>query len=439
MLYKLLRDNVESGPYTKSELMNMELLSSDFLRPDVEGSKWILANKYTELKNKVNKSSLNPENKPKPKYKITADGKMVEVSTENKTDKKNTTSPEIKDTPPTADNSGADAPPPFKRTPSALPKRKEEEEVKERTPFEYHSKSDIQNNASKAATTSVFASEPKPQIKEKKKKNAGNIVKEFVIPIAILGGIFLGWNYWNNQTGNGSKETRETLNAMLEDQEGSTDLSSLPSENVNTTPSPITTVPVQMPVADSTTTTPAPPVRKNADSIALAEARKKRTDSIALAKKTAEQEKALAAEKAKAKAEADKKAEEAKKATPTATTTAKNTENTKPATPASSTAAKKGGSVRDYVRLQLINPAKQGFVNAKIKVNNTSNTKLDVAVVRVRYLDEKSNVIKSETIQVDNIPAGRSVIVGIPDNKEAAKISYGTTMISGEDVYIMMK
>ena len=95
--------------------------------------------------------------------------------------------------------------------------------------------------------------------------------------------------------------------------------------------------------------------------------------------------------------------------------------------------------MKDYVRLDLNKPSSAGFVNAKIRVNNISNTKLDIAVLRVRYLDDKSNLIKSETIQVENIPAGRSVIVGIPDNKEASKISYGVSMVSGADVYIMKK
>lgn len=419
--------------------MNMELLSSDFLRPDVEGSKWILASKFSELKNKF--SDATPDTpKPKPKYKITADGKMIEVSAAD-TNQSTTNQPlsETENTgnQPTPFPEKAEDTPLFRRTPSAVPKRKNEEEVKEKTPFEYQFKSD--NTPSKAATVTTFATESAKPQKEKKKKASGNILKEFIIPILILGAIFGGWSYWNSKTGNASKETRESLNAMLNDQEGSKDLTGLAANSPENNTSDITTVPVQMPSTDTSAVIAPPPPKRNADSlarIAAANIAKKREDSIALAARNAEREKALAAEKEKAaKAAADKKAEEAKKAT--AANTNKTETTTKPA--ATTSADKKSGDVRDYVRLQLNNPAKDGFINAKIKVNNISNTKLDVAVVRVRYLDEKSNVLKSETVQVDNIPAGRSVIVSIPDNKGASKISYGVTMISGQDVYIMRK
>lgn len=422
MLYKLLRDNYESGPYTKSELMNMELLSSDFLRPDVEGSKWILASKFSELKNKLE------TDKPKPKYKITADGQLIEITQNNKdTGNKNdqlNTEDEI-------ETKNADASP-FRRAPSAVPKKRFQEND---APFDYLSKNDSQPSNSRNTSTKYAPKTATVEEAPKSKKTAGNILKEVIIPIAILGAIFGGWMIYNNRTDNGSKETKASISAMFDD----TDNTNLPTKDANNTTKnsseDITTIPVQIPTNTAADDSIAvlrekrEILRRKNDSIALAIAHKKRTDSIASAQAKVEknnQEKitqpATVEEKPKVTAETPKKTETAK--TDTKEETAK-------------TPAKKSNLVGDYVRLSLNNPAKKGYANAKIKVNNVSKSDLNVAVLKVRYLDAKGNVLKSETIQVDNIKAGRSVIVGIPDHKTAEKISYGATMVSGDDVYIM--
>lgn len=424
MLYKLLRDNVETGPYTKSELMGMNLHSSDFIRPDVEGSNWILANKFAELKDKI------VENAPKPKYKITADGKLVEIS--------NTTNPHNAAT---SENTGEPATDnaPFKRTPSPLPKKKTEAEENKDKAFDYQAKETTGNHA-KTSNTAFFGSKTetiKPkQKKEKAAKRSGSVLKEFIIPLAILGGLFAGWSYYNSRTGNGTKETRETINDMVSDFKQDS-IKSVNPNDLATATTPVTEVAV--PNFDSVKVAVAPP-KKNTDSIALAKKLAAARDSAMAARKAAEAKQPKPEEKIAATETKPK--EDTKPAPAPKTVTKEDTPKTStPAkeTPKATETAKKGGSVRDYVRLDLNKPSTEGFVNAKIRVNNISKINLNVAVVRVRYLDEKSNVIKNETLQVENIPAGRSVIVGIPDSKSAAKISYGVTMLSGDDVYIMRK
>lgn len=415
MLYKLLRDNQESGPYNKQELMNMEFLSSDFLRPDVEGSRWVLASKFTELKNKID------TNKPKPKYKITADGKLIEIKTQK--DDGNTAKESFSETDGTEGI-------PFRRVPSALPKKKLPENEE---PFNYTSKTELPPQAVMPPTGSRSAS-PKDTGKvmpeeDNKKRKLGNIIKEILIPVGILGAIFVGWKIYNNKTDNGSRQTKESVKAMVSEETRNKELATKEA-NEAATNTAVTEIPVPIPQPNSafddsiaTLRQERLALRKKNDSIAYALGEKRRSDSLA---------RITATTKANEKAAADKKAAEA-----LAKEKALAAEKTKKETNTPAPAKAKKGAIRDYVRLALDNPAKKGYENAKIRVNNISNTNLDVAVVRVRYLDANSKLIKSETIQVDNIKAGRSVLVSIPDNKNADKISYGTTMISGDDIYIM--
>ena len=87
----------------------------------------------------------------------------------------------------------------------------------------------------------------------------------------------------------------------------------------------------------------------------------------------------------------------------------------------------------DYVVVN--NPDKSyqnGVEDGRLVVKNKSDFKIDLAVVDVQYYDGNGKFQKGETVYVRNIPANNNVEVNIPDSKNSMSITYKVSLISAE-------
>lgn len=449
MQYWLLRNNIENGPFTKDALLHHGLKSSDQVK--IEGEdQWRPVNTFAELKTAL-------ESVAKPKYKFTADKQLVEIKSEEK--------PAPTRNIPTEESV---PPSPFKRTPSAVPKKKasaaqtsshsststgttntgEQEKInfrKERNaeaaqPFTKSNTVHHIEQAPKLEHRHKLA--PKP-VKSPRRANNSNFVKEFFLPIIIIGGIgvLIWWGY-KKFTTPGEQFPGQNTAAVLPD--------SAAEKRINNQDS-INALPKSRP-ATSTVKSDAP----RRDSLAIAAASAARRDSLAAARKktalaagskattvssestaTALQSKVVTPEKTTAPAKGSNAD------TPKESTTAKapvtKPKETPKATDTKKTATKKPSSISDYITMSLNKVPENGIRNVKIQVHNTSNESLNIAIIEVRYFDAAGKFIKGETLQTGKIEAGKTATVKIPNSKEANRISYKASLISGDNVYLMGK
>ena len=58
-------------------------------------------------------------------------------------------------------------------------------------------------------------------------------------------------------------------------------------------------------------------------------------------------------------------------------------------------------------------------------------------MIDVKYLDTDGNTLAGETLEANNIGAGKTVTVKVPNNKDAVNIIYKVSLISGDNLYLM--
>lgn len=458
MQYRLLRNNIASGPFSKEELFVHGLKTTDQLKIDGDIS-WRPASSFEEFKHAL-------EVVAKPKYKFTADKKLVEVKHEKEpaAGKPVSTDPQA-DTPP----AGAS---PFKRAPSALPKKKtgavsattgttqtstnterasHKGEMRDEGKQPFIKKNTIHNIEHAPKMEHRRKPIPKP-VKAKHREANSNFIKEFFLPILIIGGIgFLIW--WGYQrftaTGSGNNASVVTAAAITD----SNDMAANPTEDSQAaTLQPNTD-------KNATAKTAIPPAAKpgaGGSTVSLSEAQraKKIQDSIAAAKiarqrtaeKAAQHEKAAAAEKAAKEAAAAAlaaKAADTPKTAAVPTPAAKQDKTppvkkeTAPKKTAEAKTPPKAKDIGDYLNMSLNKSPDGNIKNIKIKVHNVSKEDLNIAVIEVRYYDKEGKFIKGETLQTGKIGAGKTETVKVPNSKDANRISYKASLISGDKVYLM--
>jgi hypothetical protein len=238
---------------------------------------------------------------------------------------------------------------------------------------------------------------------QRAQKRSSNLVKELLLPLALIGAIgALGWfGYKKFFTTNPS------------------------SSDISITTPPQDTVAATPPQQD-TPKTIAPPAMSLVDSVeqalqkdSLALVAQQKIDSININKKDTV---ALVV----------KPKQQTSATLPAAKDTVKSTVKKVPP----ETHRK---SIDKYISLSLNKIPKQGIKDIKLFVRNIGNEHMNVAVINVSYLNDKGAFIKNETLEADNIGVGKTVSVKIPEYKNAAKITYKTSLISGDSLYLMRK
>ena len=508
MQYWLRRNNSENGPYTKEALISHGLQTSDLIRLDGE-SIWKPLDQFHELQGAI-------QNSPKPKYKFTADKQLIEIKGDPKEGqnlKEKTPDKAPDKSPDKTPQSGAANPnpahtgsapggnSPFKRMPSALPKKKvvvppaadhtevnATEKAKERaklmatgkiataeptapavaptTGTATHMQGPTSNTNHPKIQSRVQSLEeaplrevrhkptPKPVRTNAKPQNS-HFFKEFFLPVIIIGVLgFLAW--W------GYKQFTSPTGLMVG--QGAVDSGRLatagpqqPADTQNGVLPQAAQGPAAIPVTHSKSNQAAP---NAADSALRATSAKAASADSGQSPKTTSQPSAKnaataapviqpAENKKQTEQTADALEQKTAKATPDDKTSVQQ-QNEKADSPkvipaakpiekkaAPKQSTKRTAGISDYVGLSLNKTPEPGIKNVKIKVHNTSKEDLNIAVVEVKYFDKDGKFIQGETLQTGKIGAGKSVTLKVPSSKNAEKISYKVSLISGDNVYLM--
>lgn len=403
MLYRLLRNNIESGPFSNEEIIKQGLLPSDQLKLEGE-DQWHAPTVFSEFKEFTT-------NFPKPKFKITANKEVIEIK-------------ESKDTHINPSGSDKGTPTaPFKRVPSAVPRNR-------------NAAVDEVEDAAKKPHTSVKASvqhidaapplekkERKVQAikKQKKVSDAGaNFKKEVIIPLSILAVIgvlaFFAYKKFTNPS---------SLSAPPVYVANDSSNNRIATTGPATIKTPKDKTPKASHLIDSSKKS------GNQDSSltqidtaneldAVATAKPQLEDSVQNSKKIIVPKEEPSIEKT------------------TAQITKREKEVIKPAKAHErKISAKKGKSINDFVALSLNKVPNKEIRNIKIRIKNISTQTLNIAVVDVKYLDANGNTITGETLEAANIGAGKTATIKVPNNKNAVDISYKVSLISGDSLYLM--
>lgn len=476
MQYWLRRNNTEKGPFTVEALMLQGLQPTDLIKID-GASEWKPVTEYQDLL----KAAQSPS---KPKFKFTADKQLIEIkdSASQVHQRANKSATLTGNTAKAGGQSSQlNSNSPFHRMPSALPKKKTNvippESASDHGMID-HAKERARQNATQASGPAVGSSAAHnssgqeirarvqnldeaplreirhyPTVKAVRTTTAkpqnSHFFKEFLLPIIIIGaiGAFAWWGYQqftkpDKQLVNtvASEPAMDAANNASQDapQSLSQEVSAIPLNNTGTTS--------HRDVNKDTTSKPAP--------------------AQTASKSAAETDSGEAVEKSKATAPAvtasvppvtPSKDTQAATAVPKPATTAPPTVTTvrpsetqrsvpnvkkepepeaeKATTPVPE--VKKVMTIADYVRLSLNQDPQPGIKNIRIQVRNTSKEDLNIAVIEVRYFDKEGKFIQGETLQTGKIDAGKATTVKVPSSKNADRISYKVSLISGDNVYLM--
>ena len=100
------------------------------------------------------------------------------------------------------------------------------------------------------------------------------------------------------------------------------------------------------------------------------------------------------------------------------------------ATPVAKQAAPK--KIDDYVAVKKIGGSGSTVENVRLLVNNITDFPIDLAVIDVQYFDSKGKFQKGETMYVKNIDGGNNVEVRVPDSDKSSSIKYKVSLVSSE-------
>ena len=486
MQYWLRRNNIDKGPFTKEALLSQGLQTTDLIKVD-GGTEWKPLTGYQELMTAF-------QSQPKPKYKFTADKQLIEI----KEDAQSTATPPKPQSPlgtVSQKNVTAQGQPnsPFKRMPSALPKKKTTitppadhsqiqatekakerakiiPPVKEASPDSTPSANSHSNGLHNGPQIGNAEHGPKVPARVQNLDEAplrelrhhptakpvhtaapprnSHFFKEFFLPILIIGGIgFLAWWGYKHLTGPssliGTTSNTDSLE-LLAQQAGKQADSPGNLSAANEGPAAIPVKSGAVPKHDGQDSLAAT-VNKN--TAALKDSSRAKVTVKPAAGATTAPVTPPSVKPAAAASDTQNGADNAAAAKTALTqTTAGQTD-----TPAASVAAKKepekkvekkapvkkAAAIGDYVNLSLNKTPEPGIKNVKIKVNNTSGDDLNIAVIEIKYFDKTGKFIQGETLQTGKISAGKSATLKVPSSKNAEKISYKVSLISGDNVYLM--
>ena len=457
MQYWLRKNNIEKGPFTKEALLSQGIGASDLIRIDGD-SLWQPASEIPALKDGLGGTA-------KPKYKFTADKQLREIkdtpaSRAVEEDKKTETP-----------SSGS----PFRRMPSAVPKKKTSSPAPEPTGAQkavnakkevvHPQKQEHPHEPAGPAATSVshkgaavphqvqrIEDAPLKEIKQRpapkpirvaSKPQNSNFFKEFFLPIIIIGALgTLAWWGFKKFTSPSDSSALSHLDSIKNRQAQMRMGADSPSKGTaaEATAKEIAATQIQ-PAAKMSQMT-------QQDSLKTAAAQHLDTSTAALQQApspnqadtdaTAAREGLTATERTPLPKEEVASIQPQPKKTAETPPAVKAIEPVAPKTATAKPAAKKAPSkISDYVSLSLNKQPEAGIKNMKINVHNSSAEDLNIAVIEVKYYDKAGKFIQGETLQSGKISAGKSTSLKVPASKDAERITYKVSLISGDNVYLM--
>ncbi|WP_447641482.1 MULTISPECIES: hypothetical protein [Chitinophagaceae] len=469
--YRVLRDNKELGPFSLEEIKKLGLKSSDLVWIDGQSAAWRFPDEvpgllvHIESTSKAEGSVQDNEqsivNKPKKRYRLTADHRMVEITEE---EARSSHLPRIEEQPPAPKNERI-APPveeknkqsdfvPFENEPfskRSAPKENDfplEPELDSQAKKNVHTASDNEPFSKKRTETSLeettsFPLEPELDSKPKESQPIEDFVdvdseknedmaKESNAPsntgAFILAGLlflvaigFFGYKAYKDQ----DVVAKETADKSTD---SSTVADSLAAANTGNAHNGFVNSRSMAMNDDTLGQHERLAQRKAQDSIKQVELAKARLLAREKAKRDSIQN-ALAAQTA---------VDSPTSPTPTAdkpkitTDTAKENKVNKIRTTE---------DIGKYVRVGVVQPKSQtnGVAGVKLVVHNINNKNLAKVHINVLYFDNNGNVIKKSDIIAPNITVGNSVTVPVTDNSSAAYVSYKVTGILGDHVNLQAK
>lgn len=89
-------------------------------------------------------------------------------------------------------------------------------------------------------------------------------------------------------------------------------------------------------------------------------------------------------------------------------------------------------AIKDYIAVDAYTPSPASTEGIKYRVQNISNTSVDLVMIDLQYYDATGHYIKGETVYARNLSSGESVTIPAPQNATAAKVNYKVSMVSSE-------
>lgn len=89
-------------------------------------------------------------------------------------------------------------------------------------------------------------------------------------------------------------------------------------------------------------------------------------------------------------------------------------------------------NINDYLSVKKLGGGSAGVQNVRLLVNNVSDFPIDLAVIDIQYFDNKGKYQKGETMYVKNIDGGNNVELRVPDSEKSSSIKYKVSLVSSE-------
>ncbi|MFT4202962.1 MAG: hypothetical protein QM610_03530 [Chitinophagaceae bacterium] len=476
--YRILRDNKELGPFSLDDLKKMGLRSSDLIWIDSQSAAWRFPDEVPGLLGLIESADSNSNDsnfsqqgavhgKPKKRYRLTADHRMVEITEE---EARSSDLPRIEEQPPVPKTapplsnakgkaSGDDGRVPFQDAPFSkkpattsndlplepeLKKNKKEQDSV--APFQ--DEAFRKKNPAPIDDTSLPL-EPKLTSKNKNEASVDNFVdlepnnkddddmgnnngmSGNTGAFALTGLLFLvaigffGYKWYHDQ--NNPSKTSATADLS------NTDSSAAKTDESKGTPN------------DGFANSRAMAI--NDDTLGQYDRRQQRKIQDSL--KRLEIAKARLAAREKAKADSIQNAlatqNNAPETTPQPTHSDSPPEKPNPATDTAKAAKvnkiRTTEDIGKYVRIGVVQPKAQtaGVSGVKLVVHNINNRNLAKVHINVMYFDNNGNIIKKSDIIAPNITIGNSVTIPVADNAAAAYVSYKVTGLLGDHINLQAK
>ena len=88
--------------------------------------------------------------------------------------------------------------------------------------------------------------------------------------------------------------------------------------------------------------------------------------------------------------------------------------------------------IGDYLSVKKLGGSGSSIQNVRLLVNNITDIPIDLAVIDIQYYDAKGKFQKGETMYVKNIDGGNNVEVHVPDSDKSSSIKYKVSLVSSE-------
>ncbi len=88
--------------------------------------------------------------------------------------------------------------------------------------------------------------------------------------------------------------------------------------------------------------------------------------------------------------------------------------------------------IDDYLSVKKLGGGTGGVQNVRLLVNNVTDFPIDLAVIDIQYFDSKGKYQKGETMYVKDINGGNNVELHVPDSDKSSSIKYKVSLVSAE-------